>query len=160
MKAIKRLSNLFSLCLYLFSLYLLYLFLFCLLTFYLFSSFSYFSSYLLTYCFYLFPHLLSQEGNCFFLVFYPVFLFVFLFLFLSFDLLLLSFSSSSSSGRRLYFSRYLSSSSCDLLTASSRSEPLKSGSFLSCSIFLTSPYIINCGSSNYFVKSSDCSKSI
>src|SRR5699024_1686602 len=135
MKAIKRLSNLFSLCLYLFSLYLLYLFLFCLLTFYLFSSFSYFSSYLLTYCFYLFPHRLPQEGDCIFLVFVPFFFlfcsplhllqnrlslgffsffsfdflsffFVFLFFFLSFDLLLLSFSSSSSSGRRLYFSRY------------------------------------------------------
>src|SRR5699024_7403836 len=95
MKAIKRLSNLFSLCLY-----LLYLFLFCLLTFYLFSSFSYFSSYLftycfflfcllycylfcscsyfssylLTYCFYLFPHRLPQEGDCIFLDIYPVLL--------------------------------------------------------------------------------------
>src|SRR5699024_7716493 len=74
MKAIKRLSNLFSLCLYLFSLYLLYLFLFCLLTFYLFSSFSYFSSYLLTYCFYLFLLLLPQEGDCIFLDIDPVLL--------------------------------------------------------------------------------------
>src|SRR5699024_9470948 len=80
MKAIKRLSNLFSLCLYLFSLYLLFLFLFCLFIFYLFSLFSYFffyffssfSSYLLTYCFYLSPHRLPQEGDCLFLDIDPV----------------------------------------------------------------------------------------
>src|SRR5699024_12793007 len=72
------------------------------------------------------------------------FFFVFLFFCLSFALLLLSFSSSSSSGRCLYFSRYCSSSSCVLLTASSRLEPLMSGSFLLSSIVLSSTFIIYC----------------